>query len=375
MKYKSCLQYIGIALIMALFLSGCQDLGNNSAGNNDDKDAALIDAKDYFDSLLDENTGNYQAAHDTSDDSAVSGVENSKDRGYEDQSSDGLTGIIEPDTNSGSDNSQDADNAIEIEALNKDNDYMQIVPVGVTCCVDLNNDGRKDLITYNATTSNIEEYGTAVDTFTINGGDYKYTLFLSDQGIHIQDPDLDWYYITDINTKDSYKEIAILDHGANGIPYTYFIRFVGSGTYCLGYVPYFPDDACFKIKGDGTIESAYDLTLLPNWQASALWMSGSDQLITSNLKMREPDLYYLYEDQKEDLVQLVDLQLYPSRSLSGTTTEAKASDAAVTFTQTDDEHWVYMKRADEVEGWIYFENKDTIVSGGKKYNRRDVFKD
>ena len=57
-------------------------------------------------------------------------------------------------------------------------------------------------------------------------------------------------------------------------------------------------------------------------------------------------------------------------------TEAKAdSTVTVTFTQTDDEHWVYMKRSDEVEGWIYFENKDTIVSGGKKYNRRDVFRD
>lgn len=365
MKYKSCLKYIGIALIVSVFLSGCQTAGNNISGSNDNKDTALIDAEDYFNSLLDENTGNYQTMPDSTDDGNVSDV----------SQSDAQTGIIMPDTNSDSADNKDADNAIEIEALNKDNDYMQIVPVGETCYVDLNNDGRKDLITYNATTSNIEEYGTAVDTFTINGGDYKYTLFLSDQGIHIQDPDLDWYYITDINTRDSYKEIAILDHGANGIPYTYFIRFVGSGTYCLGYVPYFPDDACFKIKGDGTIESAYDLTLLPNWQASAIWMSGSDQLITSNLKMREPDLYYLYEDQKEDLVQLIDLQLYPSRSLSGTTTEAKASDAAVTFTQTDNEHWVYMKRADEVEGWIYFENKDTIVSGGKKYNRRDVFKD
>lgn len=376
MKYKSFLKYMGIILTMALLLTGCQDTAaNDETADNSGEESAIVDAEEYFNSLLDENTDDYQAAPDTSGDSAVSGDQNSGDQGSDGQSSDNQT-IVEPDTNSGSDNSQDADNAIEIEALNKDNGYMQIIPVGETCYVDLNNDGQKDLITYNATTSNIEEYGTAVDTFTINGGDYKYTLFLSDQGIHIQDPDLDWYYITDINTRDSYKEIAILDHGANGIPYTYFIRFVGSGTYCLGYVPYFPDDTCFEIKGDGTIESAYDLQLLPNWQASALWMSGSNQLLSSNLQMRDPDLYYLYEDQYVgDVTQLVDLQLYPSRSLSGTTTEAKASDAAVTFTQTDDEHWVYMKRADEVEGWIYFENKDTIVSGGKKYNRRDVFKD
>lgn len=370
MKYKSLLKYVGIILAMALFVTGCQDSGaNNVNKNNSGEESVIVDAEEYFNSLIDEDTDDYQAVPDASDNNDVS----------DGQDSDTQTDIAKPDTNSGSDSStQDVDNAIEVENLNKDNGFMQIIPVGETCYVDLNNDGKKDLITYNATTSAIEEYGTAVDTFTINGGDYKYTLFLSNQGIHIQDPDLDWYYITDINTRDSYKEIAILDHGANGIPYTYFIRFVGSGTYCLGYVPYFPDDTCFEIKGDGSIESAYDLQLLTNWQAPATWLSGSNQLLSSNLQMRDPDLYYLYEDQYADgFTQLVDLQLYPSRSLSGTTTEAKKPDATVTvtFTQTDDEHWVYMKRSDEVEGWLYFENKDTIVSGGKKYNRRDVFKD
>jgi len=374
-KYKSLFKYIAIMFVAALVLTGCQDSGaNNENVGNTGEESAIADAEQYFNSLIDENADNYQAVGDGLGDNDVSDGSSA-----DGENSDAQTDIVEPDSNSNSEsNTQDADNAIEVESLNKDNGYMQIIPVGETCYVDLNNDGKKDLITYNATTSTIEEYGTAVDTFTINGGDYKYTLFLSDQGIHIQDPDLDWYYITDINTRDSYKEIAILDHGANGVPYTYFIRFVGSGTYCLGYVPYFPDDTCFEIKGDGSIESAYDLQLLPNWQAPATWLSGSNQLLSSNLQMRDPDLYYLYEDQYVgDLTQLVDLQLYPSRSLSGTTTEAKVSDSTVTvtFTQTDDEHWVYMKRSDEVEGWIYFENKDTIVSGGKKYNRRDVFKD
>ena len=360
MKYKKLLKYIWVMTAMALFLTGCQD---SDAGNSNE-DAVIADAEQYFNSLVDENADDYQAVPDVSGNNA--------------QNQDGQADIVGPDNVTGSENNiQDVDSAIVVEDLNYDNGYMQIIPVGETCYVDLNNDGQKDLVTYNATTSSVEEYGTAVDTFTINGGDYKYTLFLSNQGIHIQDPDLNWYYITDINTRDSYKEIAILDHGANGIPYTYFIRFVGSGTYCLGYVPYFPDDLCFEIKGDGSVESAYDLQLPANFQAPALWLSGSNQLLSSNLQMRVPDLYYLYENQYlNGYTQLIDLQLYPSRSLSGTTIEAKAdSTVTVTFTQTDDEHWVYMKRSDEVEGWIYFENKDTIVSGGKKYNRRDVFKD
>ena len=373
MKSPRFVKYISFLTLMALLLAGCQ---NNNAQNqpaenqNESTDStgdntgasSDVDAEEYFNSLLEGNSGDYQNKPDTSD-----GTEGE----------DTLSDFIVPDLNpDGVDLNQNAVGAIEIGELNRDNGYLEMVPVGETCTIDLNNDGQMDVITYNATTSNIEEYGTTVESFTINSGDYKYTLYLSDQGIHIQDPDLDWYYITDINTRDSYKEIAILDHGANGIPYTYFIRYVGSGTYCLGYVPYFPEDDCFRIKGDGSVESAYDLKLLPNWQASATWLSGSDQLLSSNLAMRKPDLYYLYDEQYVDgLTQLKDLKIYPSRSLTATAIDAKATDALVTFTQTDDEHWVYMKRDDEVEGWLYMEDKDTVVSGDTKYNIRDVFKD
>ena len=361
MKYTRLVKYIGISFIIALLLAGCQNAGNaDGTSAEDSQEAVLVGAEEHFNALLEENSGDYQNSPDTS----------------KDKESNTLNGPVVPDLNAPEDSGQNIEDAIEIGELNQENGFMEIVPVGESCIVDLNNDGQKDVITYNATTSNIEEFGTTVDSFTINGGDFKYTLYLSNQGIHIQDPDLDWYYITDINTRDSYKEIAILDHGANGIPYTYFIRFVGSGTYCLGYVPYFPEAVCFKIKGDGTIESAYDLKLLPNYQAPATWLSGSNQLLSSNLMMRKPDFYYLYENQYvESLKQLKDLKLYATASQKAETSEAKASDVAVAFTRTDDEHWVYMRRADEVEGWLYMENKDTIVSDGKKYNRRDVFVD
>lgn len=368
MKYTRLLKYISFLTLMTLILAGCQNAGGQktpSEGRTESDDsvsgnAADISAKEHFNSLLEENTGDYQSTPGNSEETGE--IPN---------------GPIVPDMNpDGEESGQNGYGTIEIGELNKDNGYMEMVPNGETCTVDLNNDGVMDVITYNAATSNIEEYGKTVESFTINGGDYKYTLYLSDQGIHIQAPDLDRYFITDINTRDSYKEIAILDHGANGIPYTYFIRYVGSGTFCLGYVPYFPDDECFRIKGDGSVESAYDLTLLSNWQASAVWLSGSDQLISSNLTMRKPELYYLYEEQYVDgLTQLKDLKLYDSRSLKAKTVTAKASDSLVTFTQTDDAHWVYVKRTDDVEGWLYLENKNTVVSDGKKYNFRDVFQD
>lgn len=345
MKYSMFLKYTGVLLAASLLLTGCQKQGQ--AGKNPQE-------------AVTEETQNSET----------------QDLGTQNEDNSTQTEEIpllpqEPPSSE----ETEVDTIREIGALNADSNYLEEVPMGETCRVDLNNDGRLDTITYEAVYSDIAEYGTTVETFTINDGDYKYTLYLSNQGIHIQDPDLDRYYITDINTRDSYKEIAILDHGANGIPLTYFIRFVGNGTYCLGYVPYFPDDENFKIKGDGSIESALDLKLLQNWQAPALWLSGSDQMLSSNLSMRKPDLFYPYEDQNvETVTQLKDLNLYPNRSLKATPIEAKASDSAVTFTQTDNEHWVYLKREDGVEGWLYMEDADTIVSGTTKYNRRDVFK-
>lgn len=366
MGYKGIFKYIGFLLVMTLLLSGCQDSGGQkepSESQTESQPESLdeafdIDAEEYFNSLLEGNKNMEQDGTGTSDGSSGEQAESQP-------ADEGQTG------------NQGTPGIIEVGTLNKDNGYMEEIPMGQSCQVDLNNDGQKDTITYNAVTSTIAEYGTTVESFIINDGDYRYTLYLSDQGIHIQDPDLARYFITDINTRDSYKEVAILDHGANGIPYTYFIRFVGSGTYCLGYVPYFPDDENFKINGDGSIESAYDLKLLQNWQAPATWLSGSDQLLSSNLTMRKPDMFYPYEEQNdEEVLLLKDLKLYESRSLSAKTVDIKASDTAITFTQTDNEHWVYVKEdtEDGKEGWMYMEDKDTIVSGGTKYNRRDVFK-
>lgn len=262
--------------------------------------------------------------------------------------------------------------AIEIDTLDADSDYLEFVPMGASCLVDLNSDGKKDLVRYNAVSSEIAEYGTTVDTLEINGGQYRYTLYLSNQGIHIQNPDLTEYYITDIDTRDRYREIAILDHGANGIPYTYFIRYTGSGTYCLGYVPYFPDDDCFLIKGDGSVQSAYDLKLLKNRQVPALWLSGSDQTVGSNLTMYQPDVFYL-EEEEENRKLLKDLKVYAGRDLKSDGIVLKASDAAVSFLKTDDRHWVYIRQDGGSEGWMYMENSETVVNGDKKYNRRDIF--
>ena len=342
MKRLSLIKTSGILVITTLLFSGCafDNLGKT--------EVVTVDPESHFMEIFDENTMEY---------------------------TEGPQGQDEDDVDEDGDSNDEIDGDYLIDFLDYDNDYMEEVPVGQSCLVDLDCDGNMDTVYYNASRNSIAEYGTAVDAFTINGGDYKYTLFLSDQGIHIQDPNLVSYFITDIDTRDRYREVAILDYGANGTPLTYFIRFTGAGTYCLGHVPYFPDDEYFVIKGNGQIESAYDLHILQNWKAPAIWTAGSDQQLTSNFKMHKGDILYPYEDQNtEPITQLVDLYLYETRSTSAKQVSAPKSNEEVKFTQTDDSHWVYMKRADNIEGWLYMDDAETIVSNGKKYNRRDVFK-
>ncbi len=349
MRRKSFVKISRIILSAAMVFSGCafEELGKT--------EVVTVDPESHFMEVFDEETLDYTDGHENTD---INEPEGSSDVEFDD----GTNGL--------------ADGYIDVDELDLDNGYMAEVEVGQGCVADLDGDGKLDSIYYNAVRSSTAEYGTTVDAFTINGGDYKYTLYLSDQGIHVQDPNLVYYYITDVDTRDRFKEIAILDHGANGTPYTYFIRYTGAGVYCLGYVPYFPGDEYFVIKGNGQVESAYDLHILQNWKAPATWKAGSDQQISSNFKLYKNEILYPYEDQNTDTItQLVDLYLYESRSTSANKIAApKSSEAEVVFTQTDDAHWVYMKRSDNIEGWFYMKDADTIVSNDKEYNRRDVFK-
>lgn len=259
---------------------------------------------------------------------------------------------------------------VEIGALNSDNDFMEIVPVGVKCKVDLNGDGYKDTVTYQSA-----EGDSQFITFKINEGDYSYSLYLSDEGIYLATPNTDWYYITDLDPKDKYKEIAILDWGPSDDLVTYFIRFTGDGTYCLGHVPGFPYDESFRIKGDKTVESYVNLGIFQSWSAPAVYVSGSDETVASNLTLKKQDFYEPYNDDADNGAStlLKDIKIYKENKLGSETIDMKASDAAITFVKTDNAHWVYLEREDGIKGWLYIDGYDTVVIGNNSYNARDLF--
>lgn len=345
MNKKTLLKTIGITLFSAMLLQGCSIPGITG-------DDSAIDPAAKFDEVFDQETLSYIGKNEVE----IEGEEQEEETEEED--------------------SLDLD-IVVIDELGYDDDYCEEIDVGTRVSVDLDGDGTYETVYYNAVTSATAEYGRAVEAFTINDGDFKYTLFLSDQGIHVQDPDLESYFITDLDTRDRYREIAICDNGANGTPYTYFIRYIGTGTYCLGYVPYFPSDDFFTIKGNGTVESAFELSILfKSWKAPAKWASGSDQFISSNLTMFNSDIYYPYEDQfYEPIYQIADLYLYDSKSTAATKTLALKSDKETCkFTQTDNKNWVYMERSDGVKGWIFMKNSEVIVNNGIEINCLNAFK-
>ena len=126
MKFPRFVKYISFLTLMALLLAGCQ---NNNAQNqpaenqNESTDStgdntgasSDVDAEEYFNSLLEGNSGDYQSEPDTS-----GGTEG------EDTLSDSIVPDLNPD---GEDPNQKVEGAIEIGELNRDTCYMEMVPV------------------------------------------------------------------------------------------------------------------------------------------------------------------------------------------------------------------------------------------------------
>lgn len=264
----------------------------------------------------------------------------------------------------------------DIGTLNADNGYKQIVPVGTGSRVDLNEDRINDSVIFNA--ASIDEPGQSgqVMEFTINGGDYLYTLTLGGDQMYLIEPNLDWYYITDLDVRDSFKEIAILDYGRNDKPVTHFIRYTGTGTYYLGYVPGFPDNNSFEIHGDGTVGSETTLDLPREFKAPATWVCGSDLLLTSNLRMRKDNIYYpyQYENTESPMMLVKDVVIYEEASVNSKQTKVTASDSPVKIIRSDNYNWIYIEREDDVKGWIFVNNEGTVSGSDSSYRLMELIK-
>lgn len=263
-----------------------------------------------------------------------------------------------------SDKNEAADDSMQItDKL----EYPVQIPIGTKCIVDLDKDGKKESVSYMANkASNGEE---DVTSFKINDTEYKDRLY-GQLGFWMDNPNLERYYIADIDVADNLKEIAILDEGPSGDPQTYFLQYNGNEIKYIGSIAGFPSDAECKFDGKGTVISKGRLSILQTWWAPMKWALDKD----GNLKYVHEDMYYPYDgdDSGSRQALLKDLYVYKKPDLKAEQIKVGAGNK-VTFTSTDNEHWVCLKSEDGTEGWFYMESVQYILQKGKQVESTSIF--
>ena len=284
----------------------------------------------------------------------------------------GLTACVANDENK----IGDYNNTKNVELPSEKNGYIVKVVPGETVIIDLNGDGEDEIINYSLKKVHDDSYSYyKVNNLTISGVEYAKEDSenpLGSLGMNIYYPDVQWYFIVDIDASDDYKEIAIADAGPSDDPTTSFLRYDGSELEYIGYVTGYPTDDTYSMDGKGTIHSKGRLDLLQYWTAIFTWKLGSEGKLVSV----EQDLYspISYDSEENNPVLLKqEIKAYTEKNLSSKTIVMEPSDQPITFPLTDNKNWVLMHREDGTEGWLYIENYINIVSDGYKLNSAYVF--
>ena len=248
------------------------------------------------------------------------------------------------------------------------NNYQLCITANSKTNCDLDGDGTEDEVYYFAVPDDTALSGTRY------GLDVNSTRFLHPEldnpaeayGIWLDYPDLDYYYIVDLDTSDNYMEIAICDHGINDYPYTYFFRYDSGTLTCIGFVPGLPADHETVYNGDGTLLALSRLDLLQTWFAQRKYALQDGTIALVPGEFCNPNMGgYTVELLRE-------VTVYTQPDLSSDTLTLAPS-TSVTFPSTDGVNWVEVRCADGSSGWLYLSSYTTIVSGEDQLLAWDVF--
>lgn len=275
-----------------------------------------------------------------------------------------------------------ATNAVSMELPGEQNAFWVEQKLGQDAAIDLDGDGKDDVVHYEL--SKYTDYGNEYDyvkSLSINGTEYasegaEYAWNTLDKwGIPMETPYTEAYYVVDLDISDQYREIAICDWGASDDLDTYFIRYDGGNITYLGMVPGFPTSDNYKMDGKGQIQAEGNLLIFQTWWAVYTWkLDENNTLVQETQDMYQAAASSMEYNKEFPVHQLVDLTIYSSPDQSAQTIVAPASpDAEVTFTETDNVHWVHMQRSDGVDGWLYIEEYCTIISNGEQIYSMDAF--
>ena len=232
------------------------------------------------------------------------------------------------------------------------NSGVKKIKLGESIEVDLNGDGVKEYVSFNQIESTEEGYYSVESELTIDDCIYGANI-LEGLGMWLVNGGSGYWYLADLDSTDSYKEILLYDVGPSDDPITYFIRYDNDLIYC-GLVPDFPENDSFRVNSDGTVNSRKRLEILQTWWASSIWkLNQENQLEEVEQEWYQPDIYPQTEYTRNYL--LKDVALYGEPKLDAKPIELLAG-TVIYLPMTDNKNWVQVLTRDGQTGWFYLED-------------------
>ena len=206
--------------------------------------------------------------------------------------------------------------------------------MGETVIADLDRDGSVEKICVS-----VQEDGSGMHRVKLKINDVDCTNYLfGEVPVQLDDPDPDYYAITDLYDGDPSLEIAIQDLGPSNDYYTNFYRFYDGSVYSIGGVPGLiwsdHDGDSISFDGKGSICTEMRLDVLQTWFAKATYVLNNAEI----LELEPAELYKAIRP--TDVAVLKDLSAY-----DGKNGEKFIVDAGVEMTveATDNREWLYCK--------------------------------
>ena len=190
----------------------------------------------------------------------------------------------------------------------------------------------------------------------------------ADYGLWLENPDVEYYYIVDLDVNDSYRELAIGECGSNGETSTHYFRYQQGELVYLGRISGLPDDHTTIFHGDGTVSAMTPLKVLQNWSGLRTYRLSDGQLQMMESEYCPPQL-----PDGWNVTLLKPLKVYSMPDQTSEQLVLNPSSFSLSFPLTDGEHWVEIRCADGTSGWAYFPEYGTVVSGDQTLNTSDVF--
>ena len=287
------------------------------------------------------------------------------------------SGVTTKDTDSVQDNTEvlpaeSADKGTTDNQISADDTitFPYSVDMGSDISIDLDGDGKQEYVLFSIDTS-ADGYTSTPLSFIV--GEKDYVEYLT-QNAYMENPDTAMYYITDIDTSDSYYEIALLDWGPSDDLVSNFYRYENKNLVYIGSVEGFVGDTAFTFDGKGTINSKGRLSIFQTWWAPFTWKLNE----LGNIAIVADEIYYPYQNDADYEAQypitlLQNINIYAERDLKSSKTLLTPSDSLIRFTATDNKEWVYLERDDGQAGWINMDEYSKLLYGADGSDYKEVF--